>query len=121
MALILVVDDSLTTRVHLSRILEGAGYEILVAEDVNAGLVLLEDNKPDCIISDLLMPGVNGIEFLKIIKSSRPEIPVIISTADVQNATRDECLALGAVALVNKPARKEAICEAIELALAGGE
>ncbi|MDH3998449.1 MAG: response regulator [Desulfuromonadales bacterium] len=119
MAQIIIIDDSRTTLMHLTNILKEGGHQVLAAQDGEAGLKLIADNAPNCVICDLLMPGISGMEILEQVKEKYPELPVIISTADIQEATRKQCFDLGALTLVNKPARKEAINAAVEQALAG--
>jgi len=103
MAKILLVDDSKFQRKCMSRMLSGLGHEVTEAENGQTGLQMLDSVRPDVIITDLLMPVVDGIGLLRSLKEGDCAIPVIVVTADIQEATRQECLQLGAKAFINKP------------------
>lgn len=76
--------------------------------------------EPDCILLDLIMPKIGGGEVLREFHSKHFSLSVIIHTADIQESTKQECLDLGAVAFLNKPARKEDLLAALALALSKG-
>ncbi len=118
MARILVIEDSIYQRTKLSRLLEMNGHQVLQASDGNEGLLTAATSEPDCILLDLVMPGMNGIEVLRALHDKHIAVPVIVHTADIQNTTRAECLRLGAAGFVNKPARDPELLEAITRALA---
>lgn len=63
------------------------------------------------------MPGLNGIEFLKAIQEKGITIPVLVLTSDIQDATRDLCLELGARSFLNKPLRTDDLIPAIRKVL----
>ncbi len=119
MALILVIDDSRLARAALRQVLEKAGHEVLVADSGVKGLELARDQHPDCITSDILMPGMDGRELLDILRSQRIEAPVVVVTADIQETTREDCLRRGAHAVVDKPLKGDELLRAIDAALAG--
>ena len=117
---ILVVDDSGLARRLMRKILEELGHEV---EDVSDGAQALERymlNRHDAVILDLLMHGMYGVEVLQKLRELNPELPVIITTADVQRTTRDMVKEAGAVALLNKPVTKEHVAEVLAITLAGG-
>ena len=117
MALFLVVDDSVIIRKGVRNILVAEGYETIEAENGNEALKMLTDHTPDCIILDLIMSEMGGIEVLKALSKKKSKIPVIILTADIQDVVRKECLELGAVAFLNKPPLNEEILGAINIAI----
>lgn len=117
MALFLVVDDSAIIRKGVRNILVAEGYETIEAENGNEALKMAEDHTPDCIILDLIMSEMGGIEVLKALSKKKSKIPVIILTADIQDVVREECLELGAVAFLNKPPLNEEILGAINIAI----
>ena len=119
MANLIVIDDSRITRNYLAGLLKEAGHDVVMANNGAEGLDLLAENSPDCIVCDLLMPVLDGFEFLAALKEKQIKVPVIISTADIQDATRERCLGLGALTLVNKPTRKEDLLDAVERAISG--
>jgi two-component system chemotaxis response regulator CheY len=117
---ILVVDDSGLARRLMRKILEDLGHEV---EDVSDGAQALERyvlNQHDAVVLDLLMHGMYGVEVLQKLRELNPDVPVIITTADVQRTTREMVKEAGAVALLNKPVTKEQVQEVLAIALSGG-
>jgi CheY-like chemotaxis protein len=90
------------------------------ARDGISGLKAITTRAPDCVISDMLMPGMDGQKFLMALRNSNIRVPVIILTADVQEKTRNECLELGAVDVLYKPPRTETLLATVEKALEEG-
>lgn len=77
-ATILVVDDDDPVRVMLARLLRTQGYQVLQAAHANEARALLDAQRPDLVISDIVMPGESGIELRRSILERWPEIPVIL-------------------------------------------
>jgi CheY-like chemotaxis protein len=117
MTRVLLVDDSTYQRIKIRKFLEAAGYEVIEGGDGEEGLRLVASSKPDCMLLDLLMPKIGGIEVLQDLREKQLTLPVIIHTSDIQEETRQECLALGAVAFLNKPSREEDILALIAQAM----
>jgi YesN/AraC family two-component response regulator len=78
---ILVVDDEEHTRLGYGEILKLADYEVDLAEDGTEGIELFKKNEYDLVISDLRMPKMGGIEFIKSLKNYDPDAKVIVITA----------------------------------------
>lgn len=76
-ARILVIDDDSAIRKTVRRILERAGYEVLDAEDGRTGLALARSEQPDLIITDLIMPEVEGIETIQALQEELPDTKII--------------------------------------------
>ena len=117
MARLLIVDDSKFQRLQVTEILQGAGYEVLEAGGGQEGIDLAVRDRPDCIVLDLLMPDVDGLEVLKRLGEIKLEIPVIVLTADIQETTHQMSLELGAREILGKPPQADALVAAIERAL----
>jgi len=117
MADILVTDDSSFLRRRTCSILKAAGHHITEATDGIECLQQIKDNKPDIVFLDLIMPNMDGIAVLKTLKQQAHPIPVIVLTADIQETVRNECLALGAVAFINKPPREETVLQILNTIL----
>jgi len=102
---ILVVDDERAVRDSLRRALELEGYEIELAEDGRKALSLLEENaaQPEAIILDVLMPGVDGLEVCRRLRSSGSRVPVLMLTARDEVENRVAGLDAGADDYVTKP------------------
>ena len=79
-ASVMVVDDDYNIQALVKRVLELEGYEVIQATNGNLALALLEERRPDLVILDVMMPGLNGFQVLFLIKK-RYNIPVIIVTA----------------------------------------
>lgn len=107
MPTILTIDDSGFQRKIITSILEKEGYTVISAENGNTGFDLALRESPDLIICDLLMPEMDGFGFLKLVREKNLATPVMILTSDIQKTTRQECLSLGAIDVLNKPVTRE--------------
>lgn len=114
---VLIIDDSGFQRKIITSILEAEGNTVLTAENGRAGFDIAVKESPDLIICDLLMPELDGYGLLKLVRDHNLAIPVLILTSDIQNTTRSECLALGALDVLNKPVKKEILVPVIKDAL----
>jgi two-component system, OmpR family, response regulator MprA len=101
---ILVVDDERAVRESLRRALELEGYEIELAEDGREALErLAREDQPDAVILDVLMPGVDGLEVCRTLRSQGSRLPVLMLTARTQVEDRVEGLDAGADDYLTKP------------------
>lgn len=82
MAKILVVDDEKSLRITLSLFLENENHIVITASNFDEAILILEKNKPDLIITDIIMPGKTGLELLKYIREMDKNVPVIIMTGE---------------------------------------
>jgi len=114
---ILVVDDDSVLRASISRILEEEGYTVDSAADGATALSKVEADPPDAILLDVMMPGMNGRQFLhELRKSSTPrDIPVVVMTA--LHGLSDRAIDYGANDLVEKPFDVDELLNKIALAL----
>ncbi|MEK6689872.1 MAG: hybrid sensor histidine kinase/response regulator [Nitrospirota bacterium] len=103
---ILLVEDSITTRTQERRILIGAGYEVIEAVDGVDALNKLGSHPFDAVVSDILMPNMDGLTLTKKIREDRrySELPVILVTSLASNEDRKKGLEAGANAYIAKPA-----------------
>ena len=107
MARILVIDDSILARHKHSAILQDMGHETVQACDGLEGLNKAMEQQFDLALVDLMMPNLDGIGFLAALNENGIKLPVIVVSADVQETKQEECSAQGAVAFIDKPAKKE--------------
>ena len=101
-ACILVVDDDQNLLRMVSRALELEGFRSIVAADGNSALALLEKHKPDLVLLDIVMPGLDGFEVLKRIRR-HSDVPVIMLTAKNEVTTVRDTISLGADDYIRKP------------------
>ena len=104
---VLVIDDALFTRKVYCKILS-KDFEIFEASNGEEGLKLCTEVNPDLVICDLLMPGLDGYQFLSMYARLPSRAPVIICTSDVQEETREKCFELGADEFIQKPSLTDA-------------
>jgi CheY-like chemotaxis protein len=107
MALILVIDDSSYQRRLVRKYVEMQEYQVIEAVNGREGLEMITAHSPDCVLLDLMMPETNGFELLETLQKQQSKIPVVVITADVQTSTHQQCLQLGATAVVNKPVNQQ--------------
>jgi FixJ family two-component response regulator len=99
---VLVIDDEIGPRESLRMLLK-PNYEVHTANSVEAGIRLLREKRPDAIISDIRMPGTNGIDGLRRIREIDPHVAVIMLTGFGALETAQEALRLGANDYISKP------------------
>jgi len=114
---ILVVDDSKFSRKRVVSAIAELGYEIFQAGDGAEGFAIFEQMQPDLVVSDLLMPNVDGIGLLKMIRESGSQTPVIVVSADIQESSQTICSKLGIVTFLNKPFKPAQLQDAVKGAL----
>jgi CheY-like chemotaxis protein len=118
---ILIVDDEKNIRLTLSTSLEALGVETDSAEDGKEALVKLRERDFGLILLDLRMPGVDGIEVLRQVKESRPDIRIIILTAYGTIDLAVEAMKLGAADFIQKPFVPEQIRERVARVMSRGK
>ena len=101
---VLVVDDEPTIAEIVSRYLERAGYDVRTAADGPLALSLLSECRPDLVVLDLMLPGLNGLEVMRRMRDSdRDEVAIILLTARGEESDRVVGLRLGADDYIVKP------------------
>src|SRR3712207_1564820 len=99
---VLVIDDEMGPRESLRMLLK-PNYQVHTADSVEAGIRLLKEKQPDAVITDIRMPGTNGIDGLRRIREIDPHVAVIMLTGFGALETAQEALRLGANDYINKP------------------
>jgi DNA-binding response OmpR family regulator len=102
---ILVIDDDPSVRSLVADSLEIEGYEVHTAEDGFSGLRAIEAHKPDCVLLDVMMPGLDGHQVLQRIRAAedRPALPVVMLTAYSDDATAWQAWTEGVDYFLAKP------------------
>ena len=117
MTRILVVDDDLAIREMVALTLEKSGYQVQRAEDYRAARAALEGGRPDLIISDIYMPGGNGLDLLKEVMAGPQPPPVILMTARGSIETAATATQDGAFDYLAKPFELDLILDRVRAAL----
>jgi len=113
---ILLIDDEEGIRKLLSISLRNDGYDVITAENGERGLDLFKQESPSIVLTDIKMPGMNGIEVLKKIKQINPDAEVIVITGhgDVGQAVKS--MQLEASDFISKPVNNDILCKALRRA-----
>jgi len=114
---ILVADNGETMRETLLKILQREGYNVLTAEDGQAALEVLRENKVHLIISDICMPKMDGNKLLKQAKAILPDVEIILMTGHGKMEMGLEALKEGAFDFIQKPFTKWALTKTVKQAL----
>ena len=117
MANILVIDDSKFSRDRLIKPLVQNEHQIVEAANGEEGLLAVESHNLDLVVTDLLMPVVDGQEFLRRLRAGGSTLPVIVVSADVQSTSRTHCEELGISGFLNKPFSTDELLECVERVL----
>lgn len=100
---LLVVDDEDSLLLTLVANLEMDGFEVSGANDGEAALSLVQANEYDLVLSDIRMPGMNGVELFGKIKSLRPQLPMVLMTAFAMETQVQDAIANGVYTVISKP------------------
>lgn len=122
MARILIVDDEIAVRLTIQRILEFHNHAVVLAECGHSGATAIEAFAFDVVLVDLFMPGLDGLETIKIFRRSAPTVPIIAmsgfvpydGTGPVPDLFR-QALDLGAVCCLSKPFKVTQLLKAIDV------
>jgi twitching motility two-component system response regulator PilH len=120
MAVVLIIDDS-PTELHLfQNMLEKAGFETLVADSGEEGLKAARASRPDCILMDVVMPGMNGFQATRSLTKDpmTASIPVIMITTKDQDTDKIWGMRQGAVEYVVKPVKDKDLIAMINTVMA---
>ena len=115
--LIVVVDDDDALRNSLDDLLESVGYRVQGFASAEAFLQAQHAPETACLLLDVHLPGMDGLELQRQLVAAHRCIPIIFITAYADDDMRTRALAAGAVAVLSKPCREEDLLNAIEAAL----
>jgi two-component system nitrogen regulation response regulator NtrX len=117
---ILIVDDDQGTLASLSRAFALEGYTALTAGSASRGLERLAEEPVDAILSDVVMPEMDGLEFLARVKERAPDVPVILMSGQATVDTAVKATRLGALDFVEKPVGLDRLLLTLRKALRTG-
>ena len=112
---VLTVDDSRTILAMLHHTLSNAGFEVLQAEDGKQGLDMLKNGESDVVITDINMPVMDGIEFIRHVRATgqHQSLPILILTTETSQDKRDQGKAAGGTGWIVKPFDPEKLISVI--------
>jgi two-component system chemotaxis response regulator CheY len=113
MAKILIVDDAEFLRMRISKMLTGAGFDVVQGENGSQAVQKYQTEKPDLVLMDITMPEMDGLAALKLIRQGDPKAKVIMLTALGQESVVLEAIKSGAKDFVVKPFESDRVLGAI--------
>ena len=114
---ILVIDDEPVLRMTFKHILEEEGYRVWVAKDGLEGLRLVEERRPRVVITDMVMPVVDGFAMIARLRSEHPGLPIIAMSAFVDPERMEQPLECGAFCYLTKPVDMRVLLDLIQAIL----
>ena len=121
MAKILVIDDEDQLRVLLKKMLMHGGHQVSIAEDGVEGIKIFHEIQPDLIITDIIMPNIDGIEVITELHQSNSNLPIIVISGGRRSMAAgfnlDSVEMLGVRGILQKPFTHQQLQEVVKLAL----
>lgn len=122
MSKVLVIDDEVSLQKVCSAVLKKAGHQVFCASDGREGMRLANDAPVDVVVTDILMPGQEGLETIASLMQAHPRVPIIAMSGGGTFAA-EECLAmsqgLGVASVLRKPFTAEELLDVVNAALGG--
>lgn len=114
---ILVIDDAEMARTTIRRILENDGYEVFEAHNGKKGLQMVECCAPDAVVTDILMPDMEGLETIRQLVKTKPDLPVIAVTGASHSPYLNMAIKFGAKCGLHKPFKQAELLSAVREAV----
>jgi len=114
---ILLIDDEAIALSNLSHVLEREGYQVTACQDGESGLAAMQSTRFDLVLTDLRMPGIDGMDVLHHIRETTPDVPVIMITGHATLDSAVEAMKAGAHHYIAKPFRLDEAREVVRSAL----
>jgi len=113
--LVMIVDDSKATRSMVAFTLRRAGYEVMEAENGTQALAAIGTKRIDCLITDVNMPEMNGVDLVRRLRESAVHraMPVLMLTTTIDSASKDQARDAGAIGWLGKPFMPADLIEAV--------
>ncbi|CDC92628.1 fOG: CheY-like receiver [Roseburia sp. CAG:380] len=113
---IMVVDDSPFASKQIKDIVEDNGYEVIgYAKDGEEAIEFYKELKPDIVILDIIMPGLNGLETAEILKKQDPAVKILMLSSLCDAGTMEEVKSIGVKHLIPKPLEADVLLASLEL------
>ena len=113
----LIIDDEQSTLFMFNLFLEAYGYEVITAENAAAGIEMFKKERPSIVFTDVKMPGMDGLDALKILKSIDPAVQVIVMTGHGDQDLMGQAMEFKATAFLNKPIERAALEKVLKKAV----
>lgn len=113
---VLVAEDEQALARSLTRLLSGAGYEVVTACDGHSAVEALKNQEFNVVLSDIQMPGMTGLDLLRTVREHDLDVPVVLMTADPRIETAAQAVELGALQYLVKPVPVDTLFKAMERA-----
>ena len=122
MSLVLIIEDNEKNMKLARDILQAKGYKTVEAETGEEGVKLAKERKPDLVLMDIQLPGINGIEAFRQLRAeaATAKIPVVALTASVTPTDRSQIAAAGFDAFISKPISLKEFVETVKRLVEGG-
>ena len=118
---ICLIDDDASARTALERVLAAEGHEVVSYPDGKRGLAAALEEDFDCVLTDLRMPGISGMELIDQLRAELPNLPVVLMTAHGTTETAIEATRRGAFDYILKPFEMEELLAVVTRAAAAGQ
>lgn len=115
-----VIDDDASVRKALARLLRASGYEVEAFASGTEFLESIDKGIPDCLVLDMHMPSVTGLDVQAALLARDVHVPIIFITAYDDQGLRDRAMEQGAVAFLRKPLTEQSLLAVIETAVGSG-
>ena len=113
----LIIDDEQATLFMFKLFLEAYGYEVITAENAAAGIEIFKKERPSIVFTDIKMPGMDGLDALKLLKSIDPAVQVIVMTGHGDQDLMKQAMEFNASAFLNKPIERTALEKVLKTAV----
>lgn len=110
---ILVVDDEPMLRENIVDLLRDEGFKVLEADNGANGFKVVKENKIDLVVSDMRMPGGDGLSLLEAIRAHNPSLPVVIFITGFSDFSEEHCIKKGARKVLSKPFESEELIRSV--------
>lgn len=115
---IMVVDDSPFASKQVKDIVEDNGYDVIgYAKNGEEGIELYKELKPDIVILDIIMPGIDGLETAEILKKNDPDVKILMLSSLCDAGTLEEVKSIGVKYLIPKPLEEDMLLATLQLVL----